>query len=438
MLKVKYIFLHLVLFLFATSQVFAGVIRDSEIEEAIDLVAAPIVKAARLKQLKIYLVNDDTLNAFTAGGEVLYINSGMLTKFGDIDVLRGVIAHEIGHITGKHIARQSENIDNYSKVAMSSLAIGLVSAAAGNPALSAAIALGGAHVAERSVLAYSRSFESSADQTALRLLEQSGHSARGMIIFFEYMLQQHRGRSINPYEQTHPLESERLIALKNFHQRSKFQTSQNSKELTYKFSRSIAKLRAFTTNPQNMLSSNIALNNLELEDYTKAILYFRTSDLPKSLVHIDRLIKLKPQDAFYQELKGQILFEFGKPEALTYYTNASKLRPNDVLIKLGKAVVGMSIYQNQPSTKSKEQIKLLANDLKFVFNHDPDNIMPLYYLAIYYEKAGLRYESLLNSALIAFKLGELPRAKGLAREAIKGLKPQSPEWYKANDIILTE
>lgn len=431
-MKLKNLSLFLILFVFCEAN--ANMIRDSEIEETLHLIAEPIMKQANLKDLKIYLINDENLNAFTAGGNELYLNSAMITKFGDIDVVRGVIAHEIGHILGKHIIRQSENINIYNKVALSSIAIGLATSVAdGNPTLATAIALGGMHFAERSILSYSRTFESSADQTALKLLEQSGHTSKGMIKFFEYMEKQPKGLFINPYDQTHPLSNERLVALKSFYQRSKFINSQNSKELEYKFARSAAKLQAFTENPKKLLLSLPSSIPSEFLHYMKAIIYLRIGDLHNSSFHINKLLELKPKDIFYQELKGQILFEFGKKEALDCYIIAAKIRPNDLLIRLSKGIVGITVYLEQPAKMPE-----FYQDLKLVLDKEPNNLLALYYLAIYYEKMGQRYQSLLNSALIAAKTGELPRAKALARAAIKGLKLNSPAWYKANDIILME
>src|SRR3954462_3854984 len=112
-------FIILILLSLFCSKATANIIRDSEIEEAKGLIAEPIIKAARLKGVKIYLINDNALNAFTAGAEAIYIYSGMINQFPDIDVIRGVIAHEMGHVLGKHIARQQENIDIYGKAALS-------------------------------------------------------------------------------------------------------------------------------------------------------------------------------------------------------------------------------------------------------------------------------------------------------------------------------
>ena len=166
----------------------------------------------------------------------LIIAIGIITKFPDPDVLRGVVAHELGHILGQHISRRQETIDNYTLVAMGTAAIGLATAiGTGSPGV--AIMLAGNHVAERSVQAYSRTFESSADQMALKLLEKSHHSSIGMIKFLEQTQVNSKSNLINPYEQTHPLSQDRLLVLKSYNKKSKFSTSQNTKELIYKFHR---------------------------------------------------------------------------------------------------------------------------------------------------------------------------------------------------------
>lgn len=409
------------------------IIRDSEIEETLNLIAQPIVKAAKLKKLKIHLINDNELNAFTAGGNELYIYSGIINQFSDIDVIRGVIAHEVGHIVGAHLLRQGENIDLYNKVAASSVAIGLASVVAGQAALGTALAFGGEHFAQRSILSYSRAFESSADQAALKLLESSGNSAIGMIKFFEFLQKQHSVAMINRYDQTHPLSIQRLQLLRQFHAKSKYKHATNSKELEYKFARSAAKLLAFTTSKQQLRSILTQNYSQEIADYVKAIVYFRMSDVTKSIHYIDRLLILKPNDPFYYELKGQILFEFGKYESLDAYTKALLLRPNDLLIRLSTAIVGITIYEHEI-----EKIKPFFNDLQLIYNKEPDNLAALYYMAVYYERVGRKADALLTSAVMAYKAGDIKRAESLAKTAIKEFKQDTPSWHKANDIILNE
>ena len=153
----------------------ANIVRDSEIEETVNLLVQPLPEASGLKDLKIYIIDDPIANAFTSGGNEVFITSGLIINYPDPDVLRGVVAHEIGHILGHHLARRDEVVDNYKKAAIGTTALGLATAISGGAAEGIAIAMGGMHFSERSIYAYSREFESSADQTAMRLLEKSSH-----------------------------------------------------------------------------------------------------------------------------------------------------------------------------------------------------------------------------------------------------------------------
>ena len=88
----------------------ASLIRDAETEKFLHQLADPIFTAAGLNphDIKIYIVNDLSINAFVSGGQNVFINTGLIRKFKTPDALIGVIAHETGHITAGHLARSSE------------------------------------------------------------------------------------------------------------------------------------------------------------------------------------------------------------------------------------------------------------------------------------------------------------------------------------------
>ena len=407
----------------------ANIIRDSEIEETVNLVIAPLKEASGIKDLKVFFINDEAPNAFTVGGSLIFVHSGLITRFPDPDVLRGVVAHELGHILGQHISRRQEVIDNYTLVAIGSAAIGLATAiGSGSPGI--AIMLAGNHVAERSIQAYSRAFESSADQMALKLLEKARHSSIGMIKFFEQTKIDSKSDLVNPYDQTHPLSHDRLLVLKSYNTKSKFSASQNTDELIYKFHRISVKLAAYTTELGKLPACDHKENMDEFAHYMRAIRCFRIGRFDDALNHVNRLLMQHPNDPYYHELKAQILFDAGKSTALAEYNIACEIKKNDPLILLGRAIVGINIYGNEP-LKLTEFYK----DLLFVIEKEPDNLLALYYMAMYYEKKGLKAKSYLNSAIIAHKTGNRKDARNLATEALKELEEKSPDWYKASDII---
>ncbi|MEL0253980.1 MAG: M48 family metalloprotease, partial [Novosphingobium sp.] len=74
--------------------------------------SAPIFVAAGFnpKAIDLVLLNDGSINAFVAGGQAIYIHSGLIGAADSVNELQGVIAHELGHITGGHVVRFSEGM----------------------------------------------------------------------------------------------------------------------------------------------------------------------------------------------------------------------------------------------------------------------------------------------------------------------------------------
>ena len=121
-----------------------GLIRDAEIEHTLRRIANPLFRAAGVNPatVEIYIVNDREPNAFVAGGQNIFINTGLLTELGSVDELRAVIAHELGHITGGHLARRDEALRGVRGMAAIGMLGALAAAAAGVPEASVAIATG--------------------------------------------------------------------------------------------------------------------------------------------------------------------------------------------------------------------------------------------------------------------------------------------------------
>ncbi|MEY3197022.1 MAG: putative metalloprotease yggG, partial [Pseudomonadota bacterium] len=351
-------------------------------------------------------------------------------KFHNVDVLKGVVAHEIGHITGQHPSRQEENINNQSKISLGAVAIGIAAGILSkNPEAATAGIIGGTDVSMKNILRSSRTFEFSADQYAFSLLEKSGNSVVGMKEIFKYFQIEQRGSDVDPYLQTHPMSSERISALNTFLENSKYKTTTSSKSLQNRYFRSSYKLLAFTENIEFATKVASELSNKEVADYMKAIISMRKGDQKSALLNINKLLSDSPNNPYYNELKGQIYFEFGSKEALQWYKKAATLLPMDNLMKMNIAVVAWNVYKNTPSA-----LMQYIHYLKEIKDTEPDSLMAYYYLSLYYE--AMKEKSLAQVHLANFyhKQGS-PRSKPLAKSALKGLKPETPEWYWAKDIL---
>src|SRR3546814_4542929 len=109
------------------------ILRDAETEALFNSISAPLEEAAGLdpRNVQVLLINDPEINAFVAGGQIVWIHSGLLAKADNVNQLQGVIAHELGHIEGVHIIRSSEGMGVATGITLLSLLLGAAAMAAG-------------------------------------------------------------------------------------------------------------------------------------------------------------------------------------------------------------------------------------------------------------------------------------------------------------------
>jgi len=159
-----------------------NLIRDAEMENTIRTFVTPIWKVAGLdpSAVEIMIVQDNALNAFVAGGQRIFLNTGLIMRTERPNQLIGVMAHETGHIAGGHLARMQEELNNLSTMQILEailgagvMAGGAVSRGGGGPGPTGP----GKTPVPGSVLAflhYTQTQEGSADQAGLSFLERTG------------------------------------------------------------------------------------------------------------------------------------------------------------------------------------------------------------------------------------------------------------------------
>ena len=176
------------LFFAISSQASTSLIRDAETEKFLHEIADPIFAAANLeaKNINIYIVNDEEINAFVSGGQNVFINTGLIRKYKTPDALIGVIAHETGHIAAGHIARSSEEMKDANNTMLLSYLLGIGALIGGAPDAGQAILLGGSQAAERLFLKYTRGQEEAADRHAAKYLIKLQYPADGLVELLEF------------------------------------------------------------------------------------------------------------------------------------------------------------------------------------------------------------------------------------------------------------
>ncbi|MBK8158188.1 MAG: M48 family metallopeptidase [Rhodospirillaceae bacterium] len=411
-----------------------SLIRDAEIESTIRGYADPLFRVAGLDPagIRVLLVNDDSINAFVAGGMRLFINTGLLMRADTPNQVKGVIAHETGHIAGAHLSRIQEELENATIEQIIGLVLGGAAAVASGKgeALVAGASLG-SEIAKRNVLKYSRTQEAAADQAGMSYLDATKQSSRGMMEFFEKLDGQQflLGQNQDPYLITHPLTGDRISSVQQHVDQSPYADAKDSPETIALHERMVAKLKGYLW-PLSQIEREFPESDQSVgARYARAIGLFRVSRMPESLAIMDSLLADYPNDPFFQEQKAQILFENGKlAEALPLYTAAFEQLPIEPLIGLELAHVEIEL--DDPGL-TKQAIK----HLEAVTTIEPRNSRAWYFLAKAYGKDGNLPMSALAQAEEAMAKGDSDEAWAQAKRALDGMEVGSPGWIKANDII---
>lgn len=427
-------FIASVILLFATLSVHAqSLIRDTEIEETLRIYGEPLIQAAGLNpdSVDIYIVNDPTLNAFVTRGQKVFFHTGILIEFENPNQLKGVMAHEVGHISGGHLARSSDVARSAYGTMLVAAGLGLAAILAGEGSAGAAIIGSSTQFATMDVLRYSRINESSADQAAANYLEMTGQSGVGLLDFFEkfryqeVMSQQRRF----PYFRSHPLSSDRIDSLREVVAESPYTEVVDSEEDIHRMKIMQAKLRGFLEPPQTIFRDFPAEDTSEYARLARSVAHFRAGNLKQALVNIDSLLEEFPDNPFYYELKGQIYFESGRvEESIPPLRKAIELLPNAPLIEIALA---QSLIARDGSESSPEAIDLLKGALV----RETENSYGWYMLSQAYGELG--QDSLAHYAIAeqSYHQGDYVRARSFADRAMRELNPNIPQYRRASDIV---
>lgn len=414
----------------------ASLIRDAETERLLNDMARPVLSSAEIDPdlVRILVLNDSTINAFATGSNYVLVNSGLFRASTDYRTLLSVLAHEIAHVAGGDVIRLTEQVGRVQGPATLLSAIALIAAGTGAGSIEAA--LGGfaltQQIAERTILQFTRSEEIAADAAAVTYLESNNIDPASMITVLE-ILQQTDLSSRNAkdsYASTHPLPRERLANIESEIADSPARGAPPDPMLAYRYARVRTKLLTFLARPQRFAEIAEAEPKTEFDWLASAIARHKRGDLSGAIAAVDGLIKTRPADPYYLELKGQILFESGKAkEALEPLRKAVELADDEPLIvtALAEALVALN------DTAADEEARGL---LKKVVEDDPVASRPRRILAVAEARSGNEDRAALLSAEVELLRGRPDRARSLARRAFQLAQEESATWHRARDLLL--
>ncbi|AOL93294.1 M48 family metalloprotease [Porphyrobacter sp. LM 6] len=413
-----------------------SILRDAETEELLRDMSAPLIEASELEpgNVELVLINDGSINAFVAGGQAIYVHTGLINEAETANEVQGVLAHELGHITAGHAVRFNERTKAANGITLLSLLLGVGAALAGAGDAAMGAIMAGQQAALGSFLAFNRDQEAATDLAGARYLAGAGISGKGMIKFFERL----RSNEIRSgysqaddaaYARTHPLTGDRIQTLRVLLEEDRAWNAAPDPALQERFVRVRAKLYGYLAEPQRTLTAFPPSDTSIPARYARAYAYHKEARIDMALAETDALLAAEPDNPWFLELKGQVLLESGRPkEALGPLRRATELTLAHPLIAgmLGHALI---------ATEDTANFAEAENVLRAAVQKDRYNPFAWYQLGVVYEARGDTPRARLASAEQQVMNRLYPQALANAQAAEASLPYGSPDWIRAQDVM---
>ncbi len=313
------------------------------------------------QDFEFFLVRDDTLNAFALPGGYIGVHTGLLLAAQSESELAGVLAHEIAHVTQRHIARMVAAESRNSLTTLAALALAILAARSNGQVASAAVATAQAG-AIQSQLDFTRDNEREADRVGLQTLQSAGFDPRGMATFFERLQKFNRLYENNApaYLRTHPLTTERIADIEARVAELPYRQVADSPE----FQLVRAKLRAATGSAREAVAHfEEALRERKYTSevatrYGLAAALLRDRQYDRAQQELDRLRRRMPAPhPMVETLAGEILAARGERDSLlAHYRQAIDRFPfhralvyaySDALLRAGQTGAALALVENR-------------------------------------------------------------------------------------------
>lgn len=411
-----------------------GFIRDAEIEETLREWTNPILDVAGLnhEDVGLYVINDPSLNAFVAYGQNIHVHTGLIIAADTPGQIKGVLAHETCHIACGHTVTRSRAAGVASRPALISIGLGILAIAAGEGGAGAALIGSSQQFAALNFFVHTRSEEAMADTAAVSYLTELGQSPEGIVEFFEKFRAQEvisQARRY-PYFRSHPLASDRIRNVRMLADESPTRDVPPTEREQYQYEMMRAKLIGFLDTAGKVRREYPDSDQSEPARYARSIAAMQASDMQVALDGINSLLEDEPDNPYFWELKGQILFEGGRTvESVEPHRKSLELKPGQPLLLINYA-------RSLNARAEPGDIEAAESALRDALIAEPDNAFAWQQLAITLEKQGRRAEAQLATAESAYAVGDLQRANIFAHRARDQLDRNTVNYRRADDILL--
>jgi len=417
-------------------------IRDTEVENLLKDYSRPIFKAAGLgSHVTMRIVRHESFNAFVIDGLNVFMNTGTILQAKTPNEVIGVIAHEAGHITGGHMAALRSRIarDQTKALLLMVLGIGLMVGGAvsgGDSAREAGsagggIMLGGQEMVMRSMLSERRAQESAADQAGLKFLEATRQSGRGMLETFEGFAQQEYVSATHQdaFVRSHPVAADRIARLRDFVTKSPYVDQKDPPALQLRHDMARAKISGYLEGRQTVLNRYPATDNSLPARYARAIARNCSGKCDQAMGEVDALIKEKPDNPYFWEVKGSFYYWSGKQrDAIVNLRKALQLAGGN------ESLMQFELAQAMLATEDAALLDESMSLLRKAILTDPTHAASHHQLATAFYRKGQFPQADLSAAQGHFSEGNIKQAQTFAGRALVKLPRGSPDWIRAEDI----
>jgi len=357
-----------------------------------------------------YVIKEHSYNAFASPAGHIFINSGLIAAMESEEELAGVIAHEIAHVSCRHISQKIERSQKIGYATLAGIVAGILLGTGGAGTAANAVTVGSLAAGQSAALAYSRDDEAQADQFGLKYLNRAGYSAKGLLLVLKKMRsrQWFGPNQIPTYLQTHPASEDRMVNIdlwlakreKVVRNIDPYPFERTHTWLVAAYGDEKATLNRFESDVQKHPENPLA-------HYGYGLILARTGNRNDAVGHLKTALEKNAFDQYIIRDLGRVYFLEGRyQEALNILHSADSLAPNhpDKLFWLGRTQLKIGRLQEAKAAFDKLIAVKPDYPQAYYFLGETCNNLGRQNDAHYY--LGIYYKTILNYKNAAFHLNK--------------------------------
>lgn len=355
-------------------------------------------------QFEFFIINNNELNAFAFFGGHVGVHSGLITTADNESELASVLAHEVSHVTQRHLARRLEAQSKAQPMTMATMATGvllaLINPTVGMAAISATMA-----ASQQSGINYTRGNEKEADRVGIALLANSNFDPMGAPDFFNKMSEKYRYSTKPPAMlMTHPLPDSRITDARLRAQN--YPNVQLAPSVDFELTKARIKARYQSNGKDNIAYFKNTINKQSYRvkaaaEYGLALSYYETKDYKSALEILEKLHKQSKNNLFYVDALSDAYI------ATKQYSKAKGMLSKLNLLMPKNQVVALNYANVLQESGELDQAADILNDFLVV---RPGNFIAYDLLSTIYRKGDKKEMMHISTAEVMALLGGYPKA----------------------------